>query len=94
MKTEIKIWPVDIQVNGNTKVLAYVSLTLDQKYDVNGLRVMETKKNGNENLWVAFPSKRIKGDFRTVFFPVTAEAREKLIEAIIKEYRRSLKLEA
>jgi stage V sporulation protein G len=66
------------------KVKAIASITLGGEFAVHGMRVME-REDGT--LWVSMPRQRTgDGSWRDVFHPVTGEAREKLINAVLQAY--------
>ncbi len=74
----VKIFKVD-----ESKVKAIASVSLDMQYAVNGFKLIE----GSKGLFVAMPSVQKKdGSWKDVFFPVTAEARSELIDAILSAY--------
>lgn len=77
--TDVRIYPMDS--TGNLK--AYATVTLDKAYVVHGIKVLE----GETGLWVSMPaSKNKKGEYKDVFHPITKEARESLVSAIIEAY--------
>jgi stage V sporulation protein G len=81
--TEIRIYKMEN--SGNLK--AYATVTLDDAYAVHGLKILE----GEKGLWVSMPATRSKktGDFKDVFHPISPEAREGLVSAIIGKYEES-----
>lgn len=67
-------------------VKAYASVTLDGEFVIRGLKVLE----GENGLWVGMPGRKDRnGEFRDTFHPITREAREKLISAVLEEYDRT-----
>ncbi len=77
--TDIRIFPMED--TGNLK--AYATVTLDEAYVVHGLKVLE----GEGGLWVSMPaSKNKKGEYKDIFHPISKEARETLVAAVIKAY--------
>ena len=76
--TDVKIYKRE---KGNLK--AFASVTLDNAYVVHGLKVLE----GDQGLWVSMPSSKNKrGEFKDVFHPISREAREVLVNAVLKAY--------
>jgi stage V sporulation protein G len=73
------------RVLGSGKVKAFANVTLGGEYAVHGIRVME---RDDGSLWVSMPRQRSSSDgsWRDVFHPVTSEAREKLISAVLDAY--------
>jgi len=68
------------------KLKAFASVTLDDSYVVHGLRVLE----GENGLWVSMPAtKNKKGEFKDTFHPISREAREILIDAVLEAYNNS-----
>ncbi|WP_407928328.1 septation protein SpoVG family protein [Archaeoglobus neptunius] len=77
--TEVRIY----KAKGNGSVKAFASVSFDNEFVVKGLRVVE----GERGLWVSMPSRKMKdGSFQDVFHPVSKEARDKIVEAVLKAY--------
>jgi stage V sporulation protein G len=57
---------------------------LDNSYAVHGLKVLE----GEKGLWVSMPATKNKktGEFKDVFHPISQEAREGLVNAVVEKY--------
>lgn len=73
------------------KVKAIASVSLDEKYVVKNLRVVE----GNKGLFVAFPQetysdKAGKKQYSNIFFPTTNAAKYDLEDAVLNAYRQAL----
>lgn len=82
--TDVRIFRA--KVSG--KVKAYANITLGGEYVVHGFKVM---KRDDGTLWVSMPRQRATdGQWRDVFHPVTADAREKLISEVLKAYEELL----
>ncbi len=72
-------------IEGTGNLRAYASITLDDEYVIHGLKVMD----GENGLWVSMPaSKNKRGEFKDIFHPITREAREALITAVISAYEK------
>lgn len=84
----MKITDVRIRkITDDDKMKAIVSITLDNEFVVHDIKII----NGNNGMFIAMPSKRLpNGEFRDVAHPLTADAREKICDAIFKEYNRVL----
>ncbi|MEM2925802.1 MAG: SpoVG family protein [Methanocellales archaeon] len=85
--------PIEIDVrvhkvrSENKALRAYVNLTIGGEYAVHGIKVMENEKG----LWVAMPrQKDALGTYRDIFHPITKEARNRLIETILRIYRADI----
>lgn len=75
--TDVKVWPVQ-----NSKIKANASITINDEFVVTGLKVME----GSKGLFVSMPSKKVNDDFKDVAFPITAEARAAINDAVLLKY--------
>lgn len=70
-------------VEDGDKLKAFAQVVLDGEYVIDGLRVLE----GPKGEFVAMPSRRTDaGEYRDTFFPITREAREKLLDAVCQAY--------
>lgn len=80
--TDVRVYK--IESTGNLK--AYATVTLGNAYAVHGLKIME----GENGLWVSMPaSKNKKGEFKDIFHPISKEAREVLINAVLQAYKKT-----
>lgn len=71
------------RVTGESKMKAYVSITLDASFAVHDIRVVE----GPKGLFVAMPSKKLpNGEFRDIAHPINAATRQMLQERILQAY--------
>lgn len=78
--TDVRIYKKD---KGNLK--AFASVTIDNAYVIHGIKILE----GERGLRVYMPSSRNKrGEFRDIFHPISKEAREYLVNAVLEAYRR------
>ena len=68
---------------------AYANITLGGEYAVHGVKVME-REDGS--LWVSMPRQRNASDgvWRNMFHPITYEARERLLKAVLDAYEKFL----
>ena len=79
-KIEARAYPI---ADPKSSTVAYVSVNIDDKFAVNGIRVV----SGENGLFVAMPQTRdSKGEYRDVCFPVTKELRQQLTDAVLGEY--------
>ncbi|MBW6463166.1 MAG: septation regulator SpoVG [Dethiobacteria bacterium] len=69
------------------KMRAIVSITLNDKFVVHDVRVIE----GNNGLFVAMPSKRTpNGEFRDIAHPINMEARQVIQNSVLEAYAREM----
>ena len=69
------------------KMRAIVSITLNDKFVVHDVRVIE----GNSGLFVAMPSKRTpSGEFRDIAHPISVDARQVIQQSVLEAYSREL----
>lgn len=67
---------------GNLK--GFAAVTLDSEFVVHGLKIMQSEKG----LWISFPARKdSKGEFLDIFHPITKEAREKILKAVLDAYQ-------
>lgn len=79
-KIEARAYPI-AEPKGTT--LAFASINIDDKFAVNGIRVVRSEKGP----FVAMPQTRdAKGEYRDVCFPVTKELRQQINDAVLTEY--------
>jgi len=82
--TEVRIY----KTRGNGAVKAYASVSLDNEFVVKGIKIVE----GERGLWVGMPGRKMKdGSFQDIFHPTNKEAREKIVNAVLKAYNEQIK---
>lgn len=75
------------KITQDGKMRAIVSVTLNDKFVVHDVRVIE----GNNGLFVAMPSKRTpNGEFRDIAHPINSETREVIQESVLEVYNKEL----
>ncbi len=75
------------KISQEGKMKAIVSVTFDNEFVVHDIKVID----GQNGLFVAMPSRKMgDGDFRDIAHPINAETRQKIQDAIFKEYEKSL----
>lgn len=80
--TEVKVFPVNEE-----RLKAYVTITFDDCFVVRDLKII----NGNNGLFVAMPSKKMKdGTYRDTAHPLNNETREKIEAKVLEAYRKEL----
>lgn len=68
-------------------IRAYASATIDGCFAVRGIKVVE---GGREGLFVSMPSRKTVDGYKEVCFPVTAEFREQLHNAVMDAYQQAI----
>lgn len=77
--SHIKITPV----HGDDKVLAYVSLTIDDCLAVRDIKIIK----GDRGPFLSFPAKKMKdGTFKDLFHPLDAATRRLFERRVLSEY--------
>ena len=80
VKLDVRAYPIS-EPKGN--VLAFASVTIDEMFAVNNIRVVNSEKGA----FVAMPQVKDKnGEYRDICFPVTSELRKQLNDAVLGEY--------
>ena len=64
---------------------AFASVTINGAFAVNDLKVVE----GKNGLFVSMPSKKVGEDYKDIFHPITKEARDELLEAVLEAYNKA-----
>lgn len=81
---------LDVHVRHITPVgnlLAFASVTINDSFVVDGLRIC----SGEKGLYVNMPSAQDKnGTWRDTFKPITADARHQLVGAVLEGYNTSI----
>ena len=81
--TEVKVFPVNEE-----RLKAFATITFDDCFVVRDLRVI----NGNNGLFVAMPSKKMKdGTYRDTAHPLNNITREMIESRVLSEYDKELK---
>ena len=81
MKIESK---VTMLADSTNNVKAMASITIDDSFVVTGIRVVESR---NGDMFTAMPSRKTaNGEYKDICFPISAEARASINEAILKVY--------
>ncbi len=74
------------KINGEGKLRAIVSITLDDVFVVHDIKVID----GDTGLFIAMPSKKAAdGMFRDIAHPINSETREYLKKMIIEAYDKA-----
>ncbi len=82
--TDIRIRIVN---NGNEKLKAVASITIDDELVVHDIKVI----SGKDGYFLSMPSRITKeGDHKDIVHPIKTEVREMLKEKILAEYEKAL----
>ena len=80
VKLDVRAYPI-AEPKGN--VVAFASVTINDMFAVNNIRVVKSDRGP----FVAMPQVKDKeGQYRDICFPVTAELRKQMNEAILEAY--------
>ena len=80
--TDVRIRKID----GQTRLRAVASITIDDAFAVHELRIIE----GKEGLFVAMPSRESNdGTFRDLAHPINAETRAMVEKAVLEKYNET-----
>ena len=74
------------KIEGQTRLRAVASITIDDAFAVHELRIIE----GKEGLFVAMPSRESNdGTFRDLAHPINAETRAMVEKAVLDKYNET-----
>ncbi|MBT3316619.1 septation regulator SpoVG [bacterium] len=83
----MEITEIRITLRDDDKLRGFASITLDNKFVVRGLKVIE----GANGLFVAMPNrKRRDGSFQDIAHPINAKTRNWMENEVIAEYKKEL----
>lgn len=78
------------KISEEGKMKAIVSVTFDDEFVVHDIKIID----GQNGLFVAMPSRKMAdGEFRDIAHPINSETRQKIQDAIFKEYEKVLATE-
>ena len=81
--TEVRVFPV----TNEERLKAYATITIDNVFLIRDLRVI----NGNNGLFVAMPSRKMKdGTFKDIAHPLNSETRVMIESRVLAEYEHEL----
>lgn len=73
------------QLNGNSKLEAMADITIDNAIKIQGFKIIA----GEKGYFVSMPSKADRnGEYHDTVYPVTAEARKQLTEAVLDAFTK------
>ena len=74
------------KVTKEGKMKAIVSITIDNEFVVDDIKVIE----GEKGLFIAMPSRKASdGEYRDIAHPINSETREKIQSLILKAYEET-----
>ena len=80
-KLDVRVYPID-EPKGST--VAFASVAVDDLVAIRGVRVVDSETKG---LFVAMPQSKDKEDnYHDIAFPITADLRKEISEAVLEEY--------
>jgi stage V sporulation protein G len=80
----MKITQVKIKKQDMDKLKAFASVTVENKLVLTGMKVIE----GKNGLFVAMPSNKKGEEYFDIYFPITKEFRQYIIDEVLKEYNK------
>ena len=69
-----------------SKTKAFASVNIGDAFAVHGIKIIE----GEKGLFVSMPQRKEGEDYKDVFHPITAEAREEMNKQILDAYEQKL----
>ena len=89
----VRVRPFDDASGRPTKLLAFVELLIADAFVIKGIRILKRDEPGNDEPFVVFPAEKGSGAAQDRWFdvahPLTAEAREASIKAILEQYAKA-----
>lgn len=85
----LKITDIRVRIvnNGNDKLKAVASITIDDELVVHDIKVI----SGKDGYFLSMPSRRTnEGEFKDIVHPIKTEVRETLKEKILAAYEEAL----
>lgn len=77
-------------IDGDRKLKAYATVTLDNQFVINGVKVLENK---NGSVFVSMPQiKNLEGKYQDICYPKNSDLRNSIAESVIGEYNAKLQL--
>lgn len=70
----------------DNRLKGFASVTLDDSFVINGIRIIE----GDKGLFIAMPSRQSSttGEYHDIVHPTNQETRDMFVEAILEEYNK------
>ena len=84
--TEVRIRKVEKE----GKMIAVVSITIDEEFVVHDIKVIE----GDKGLFIAMPSRKAAdGEYRDIAHPINSDTRERIQTLILQKYQETMAAE-
>ena len=78
------------KVEKEGKMKAVVSITIDEKFVVHDIKVIE----GDKGLFIAMPSRKAAdGEYRDIAHPINSDTRERIQTLILQKYQETMAAE-
>lgn len=86
-KMDVKVSSITLLNREDSKTRAMATLVINDEFAIHGIKVVEGK-NGD---FVQMPQKRdLNGNYNDIIFPVTAEMREQINNAVLERYKNPI----
>ena len=72
-----------------SKTKAFASATIGNAFAIHGIKIVE----GEKGLFISMPQRKEGEDYKEIFHPITAEAREEFNNQILEAYEQKLQEE-
>lgn len=77
-------------IDDDRKLKAYATVSLDNQFVINGVKVLENKNGG---VFVSMPQiKNLEGKYQDICYPKNSDLRNSIAESVIGEYNAELQL--
>lgn len=87
---DIKVSSITLLDREDSKTRAMATLVVNDEFAIHGIKVVEGK-NGD---FIQMPQKRdINGNYNDIIFPVTAELREQINNAVLERYKNPISID-
>ena len=77
---------------GSAQLLGFAELVIGKAFVIRDIRILKVAKEGQESVFVAFPSRRWNGEekrYYDVAFPITSESYREATAAILKAFEEA-----
>lgn len=75
--------------NSDSKTKAIAQVTVNGEFVIKGIRVFE----GANGAYAMMPSKLVDGEYQSIIYPITADARHELLDVVIRTYNNMRMIE-
>ena len=77
-------------INRDRKMKAVVSITIDDVFVINDIKIIE----GEKGIFIAMPSRKTsEGDYKDIAHPINSDTRNMIQDIILKKYEEALETE-